>query len=472
IFQFQMPPKLLKGQRAIDSAKQSLNLQEVQQFENELERAAYLVANKIEHRDYFLQLWPNQKCKLDRAIRAVKQCRDVGIDGRPSKLNKSELKTLEQTIEKDNILDEPVSKTDINDYANNLIDARGPLKDVSRMKHVVSSFAFDLERRLENLKKTKVSMKELYRILAETQEALRPMFDRIEILFTLNDYNVGLVFNFDEKPLRLSLTLSTYLFTVGEHIAPSLVAPPRHKNATLVLCIASDGDHLCTFLLWPGATLPIEFTNSINSHFRVICGSGWMTIEILSKQVMPVWIKQIQEKKELLISYRLCTKESRSLMTCDSHKSRASLEMIKAMRDADIDLSTIVPHSSGVFQPCDLGPNAQLQIHLDLICGWSAGNSASEYRMQLIARILDSLTFALKPSVIVSAFLLAGLFKGKSNECLQKLFLKPRIPERLRHIEIKQEYGFPIGNKTLTDPAIIIEWENLLIEKEKKKKEK
>ncbi|KAA6400794.1 MAG: hypothetical protein EZS28_003683 [Streblomastix strix] len=89
--------------------------------------------------------------------------------------------------------------------------------------------------------------------------------------------------------------------------------------------------------------------------------------------------------------------------------------------------------------------------------------------MKLIARILDSLTFALKPLVVVSAFLLAGLFKGKSNEYLQKLFLKPRIPERLRNIEIKQEYGFPIGNKTLTDLTIIIEWENLLIEKKRRK---
>ncbi|KAA6400793.1 MAG: putative Histone-lysine N-methyltransferase SETMAR [Streblomastix strix] len=184
--------------------------------------------------------------------------------------------------------------------ANNLIDARGQLKDVNRMKHVVSSFAFDFERMLENLKKIKVSLKELFRLLAETQEALRPMFDRIEILFSLNDYNVGLVFNFDEKSLRLSQTLSTYLFTVGEHIAPSLVAPPRHKNATL---------------------------NNL-------------------------W-KWVDDKRN-------------SQQTGDASMDKASLEMIK---DTDIDLSTIVPHSSGVYQPCDLGQNAQLQIHLDLICG-------------------------------------------------------------------------------------------------------
>ncbi|KAA6403769.1 MAG: hypothetical protein EZS28_000707 [Streblomastix strix] len=41
------------------------------------------------------------------------------------------------------------------------------------------------------------------------------MFDEIVVLIILNDCDVGLIFNFDKKPLRLSETLSTYPFTVG-----------------------------------------------------------------------------------------------------------------------------------------------------------------------------------------------------------------------------------------------------------------
>ncbi|KAA6319381.1 MAG: hypothetical protein EZS28_054825, partial [Streblomastix strix] len=101
-------------------------------------------------------------------------------------------------------------------------------------------------------------MKQLARLMAENQIALRPSFERVAILRLRYKYPYGFTCNFDETPFRLRDDLSTYVFFTEDAPLSPTIAPPRAKNASIVPFVCDDGQHLTTFILWPAEKVPPE----------------------------------------------------------------------------------------------------------------------------------------------------------------------------------------------------------------------
>ncbi|KAA6396773.1 MAG: hypothetical protein EZS28_007704 [Streblomastix strix] len=201
--------------------------------------------------------------------------------------------------------------------------------------------------------KIEAKMKELPRLMAENKQSLSPNFKKIQILHDTYHYPPGMFGNFDETPIRLSNELSPTQFYTDAFPPSPIIAPPITANASLV---------------------PFIIANK----------SGYMNKETLTQQCMPVWIKEIDEKRKCIRPPVYA--DQHFLMLFDSHSSRCDLNMIRELRLNNIDAVSIVPNSSGVLQPLDLCPNGRLKSVLNKDQGWVAESGAEGYRIELCKR--------------------------------------------------------------------------------------
>ncbi|KAA6375913.1 MAG: hypothetical protein EZS28_028561 [Streblomastix strix] len=297
------------------------------------------------------------------------------------------------------------------------------------MQPVSRTWGHHQEARIEELHKKTVRLRELERIMAETQEALIPMHTRKQELQVTHKYPKGLQVNFDETPLRLSQSQYTTLFHIDNYPSPAIVAPPRMCNYTIVLATCADESHLCSFILLPLKHLHEEFKDLRAPDVRIITrGSGWVTKEILEEDVMPA---------------------------------------------ERFDAFSLDPYCSGNTQPCDLGSNAELKKGINDKMGWKSGTSAQELREQLALRIEKGLQIALERSTMRSSWEKSGLLLNESDNCLSHLPKKPQLSEEMiNRYKARKMDGFKINDRTLTDDDVIAEWEEFEEKKLKKLKQK
>ncbi|KAA6375033.1 MAG: hypothetical protein EZS28_029440 [Streblomastix strix] len=233
------------------------------------------------------------------------------------------------------------------------------------------------EARIEELQKKTVRVREFERIMAETQEALIPMYIGKEVIQVKHKQPKALQVNFDEMPLRLSQSQYTTLICTDKYLSPAIVAPPRMRNYTIVLAICLDGSHLCSFIQLPLKHFPEEFKDLRAFDVRIITlGSGWITKEILEEDVMPVQIDQLNERRKIICQEN---SEWHYLLTFDSHDSLINLNFMNRLKAEKIDAFSLTPHSSGNIQPCDLGSNAELKKELMIKLG---GNLELQHKNQ------------------------------------------------------------------------------------------
>src|SRR2546430_6489011 len=159
------------------------------------------------------------------------------------------------------------------------------------------------------------------------------------------------------KPVCLFLTLLTIGFAVGESQASYVVVdsslrrkyqaePGRQKWITVIECICADGSvspPMVTFKgknlmsSWLPATPPEGWLWSCNTK-------GWMSNEYGRK-----WLELFNA------STATKTNNRRRLLICNGHDSHISAEFVRYCIDHDIFILLLVPHSSHLMQPLDVG---------------------------------------------------------------------------------------------------------------------
>ncbi|KAA6398817.1 MAG: hypothetical protein EZS28_005654, partial [Streblomastix strix] len=354
--------------------------------------------------------------------------------------------------------------------ANEIIEKRGKEVPISRQQPVTRSFPFDLQRRSSRMKKIEARMKELPRLMAENKQSLSPNFKKVQVLHDTYHYPPGMFGNFDETPIRLSNELSPTQFYTDAFPPSPIIAPPRTANASLVPFVCADGQHLTTFLLWPADKVPPELDPLIARDFQIIANkSGYMNKETLTQQCMPVWIKEIDEKRKCIRPPVYA--DQHFLMLFDSHSSRGDLDMIRELRLNNIDAVSIVPNSSGVSQPLDLCPNGRLKSVLNKDQGWVAESGAEGYRIELCKRLEEGTAALLFPPTIRQGFELSGYLDGQAENCLKRVPDKPQVPNQVAQSYHPKPRGFALGAKVLTDQHNIDRWQDFIDSKDAKQEE-
>ncbi|KAA6369413.1 MAG: hypothetical protein EZS28_035061 [Streblomastix strix] len=254
-----MPKKLLSKDAGIKLAREALESFDSENQKSFLEKVVHLIRVTRINRRYFEDAFPNDQSAIQRALNAAKMHRDIGQIGRPPVLNSKESELLLTRIDLENKNHKHCFSGRVNELAEDILKQR------------------------EDTKQNQTKDQE------------------IKILHEANHYDIAMIFNFDETPLRLSSSIRKLVFFTDNFPPSPLAAPPRMPNATVVLYISASGNHLTTFLLWPSLTIPEELRGLLARDFQIICdGKGWMTTDTLCNKILPVWEKEINETRASL----------------------------------------------------------------------------------------------------------------------------------------------------------------------------
>jgi hypothetical protein len=149
--------------------------------------------------------------------------------------------------------------------------------------------------------------------------------------------------------------------------------------------------------------------------------------------------------------------DTRCLLLLDSHSSRSNPNLWKRFQEAQIDVLTLVSHSSHLTQPLDCGIFAVFKKTLNSKYSIPTDTAVKSYREALAAALPDALATATMTTTIKSAFERSGVLSHQSHRLLSLLPDKPSLPPFIKQPPI-QAKGFNFYGKLITDDSFLQSW--------------
>ena len=121
---------------------------------------------------------------------------------------------------------------------------------------------------------------------------------------------------------------------------------------TILPTIFANGDHARTLLIYPSKNLPKELSleDIVNDPEYVITGrsGGWIDKEIFAQYCEMVVIPFFNQQR---LTHN--TPNARGLYLLDGHSSRWNVDLMRKFNQNNIDVLTLVSHTSHICQPLD-----------------------------------------------------------------------------------------------------------------------
>jgi hypothetical protein len=162
------------------------------------------------------------------------------------------------------------------------------------------------------------------------------------------------IYNMDETGFSIGAIKSAHVVVNKDIQSRTIVHPGRQEWVTVIECISTDGNVLPPFLILKGkSVMPSWIPKSIlDEEWRMAASStGWTNNELGF-----IWLKEIFEP-----TTREKAAGGKRLLICDGHESHISSQFISFAMDHEIELILLVPHSSHITQPLDVGVFAPLK---------------------------------------------------------------------------------------------------------------
>ena len=305
---------------------------------------------------------------ISRAKIAVAEGRDVGVNGRPHKLNEDDENILvgwiDELIQQGETLHlwkviELVCYNVLLRVLSLPLQAELLVKDYDRSekgKRITRGWISRFVARHPHLTIMNSVIIDNVRIKALTKSNLRPFYEKYETLFNNPSYTPALIFNADETSVNFYDRFSTKIIskTSTSQKAKFTRKPDRGPSATLFFCIAADSSPLTTTLLWPQMDIPSELKPLLGKQIIIYPNnSGWQTKSSFEYIMLNVYIPEMIKRRADMKLY-----EKSILLLLDGHSSRYSLPVIMACIRHNITILILPAHSSSHTQPCDLGVNS------------------------------------------------------------------------------------------------------------------
>jgi hypothetical protein len=190
---------------------------------------------------------------------------------------------------------------------------------------------------------------------AVTQPGIVSWFDKFKSIVEQFDILSENIYNMDETGFSIGAIKSAYVVVNKEIQSRSIIHPGRQEWVTVIECISTNGNALPPFFILKGKSVaPAWIPKSIlDQEWRMAASStGWT-----NNGLGFTWLKEVFEP-----ATREKAAGQRRLLICDGHESHISSKFISFAMDHEIELILLVPHSSHITQPLDVGVFAPLKI--------------------------------------------------------------------------------------------------------------
>ncbi|KAH7826519.1 uncharacterized protein MONOS_15682 [Monocercomonoides exilis] len=124
-------------------------------------------------------------------------------------------------------------------------------KSKNELKMINKKYAFKLIQRSEILKAAMARPIEVAKIKAQSPEYISRWFSELSVL--ISGYNIisSDIYNTDESSITCGESSSKLVVCFKDQIPPGVPSFPKVLNATICLCVCTDGSSLPRFLLYP-----------------------------------------------------------------------------------------------------------------------------------------------------------------------------------------------------------------------------
>jgi hypothetical protein len=282
------------------------------------------------------------------------------------------------------------------------------------------------------------------------------------------------MYNMDETGFAIGVVERSYVVVNKESKKRYRAQPGRQEWASVVECVSADGGSIPPFIILKGEKVTSSWIPTValdlNWHFGA-SQKGWTSnalgFEWLVRVFDPVSREKSQNRTRLLI--------------CDGHDSHVSAKFVAHCIEHDICLFLLLPHSSHLLQPLDVGvfsplktavsadldrlirvgvtrlekvewvesyirarPNAFTEKNIQ--AGWRHSGLAptNRYKHSLLQRASNSdLSPMLEPAALPSAPTFEDLLRNSANLELDAAALDS-LNSKLSELAIRNEINTPV----------------------------
>jgi len=239
-------------------------------------------------------------------------------------------------------------------------------------------------------------------------------------------------------------------------------------HMTLVPAVFADGAACKPLLILPLQTLPRSLESMLEFFYIAGSDKGWMTKEVWTGY-MDYVIGFINERRQ---KFRMA-ENSQSWLIVDGHSSRGSVEALKKLKAAHVEMSTIPSDSGAVLDPLDCGINGALKQKLASAITANRRElkkieDVDGQRFALVKLLLTPLQETLIQQRIRACFMRTGISPWDLTPVLSNPLVSnlapPRNPDAGR--------GLNISGRTISDVKFIEEMEAREKEREEEQRVK
>ena len=186
-----------------------------------------------------------------------------------------------------------------------------------------------------------------------TKTKITEWFEKtLQPLFQTWNYDRHLIANCDETMVQLSSKRRVKIIIPKQKGLRHCAEEQDVGHITFLSTIFANGAHARTLIIYPQKTLPMELSLeevADDSDFVVSGKSGgWIDKELFEQYCLQVIIPKFKEQRKLAP-----LDLQRGLLVVDGHSSRWNPDLMEKFSENNIDVVSLVSHTSHVCQPLD-----------------------------------------------------------------------------------------------------------------------
>ena len=283
-------------------------------------------------------------------------------------------------------------------------------------------------------------------------EALKMYYIEIGLLMARHSYPSWAIANMDETSLKVSSKGRRAVVMRGMEFgfAKSDVSV---GHITLAVTIFADCTTMKPLAILDVANLPDRLSERVAGAFALSGqANGWMTSHIFGEWVRCVFVPEIEKRRIIRKA-----PEQRVLLLVDGHSSRANPDALQYLSDHGIDAITPVSHSSHLCQPLDLRFLAVFKSHLSGMRWQLSTQPRPELRNVILEKAINGLHAASRDDVIRASWRMSGIFPFQPSVVLEGKESAGVVPlDRCPYEDRPQsKHGSSINEQVLTSPESI-----------------
>ena len=340
-------------------------------------------------------------------------------------LSEAQEKTLVSWISNLTATGHPAHHDFIREMAEEIRKSSPLIHDAQRRLPIGETWVRQFIKRHPYLKTTLSRSIELARVKDITANMVRDWFEKFQAALEEHQITMENVYNMDETGATDNADSTNIGFAIGTGQTSFVVVdsrlrrkyqaePGRQEWVTVLECNSPDGNAIPPLVIFKGENLSLSWIpREVQKEWHFSCNSKGYTSNMHGEE----WLVKCFDPVT-----RIKANGRKRMLLCDGHDSHISAQFVRFCIDHDIILFLLLPHSSHLLQPLDVGIFSPLKKAMSSQLSRLYATEISRlHKAEWLEYYMRARSIAITPKNICSSWRGAGLFPMNVNRILRLL---------------------------------------------------